>query len=232
VFEDTILLLQEDRFCAEFSLWRIPPLRPVPENCLLDCEVEIFRLQTANQWCYPAYQPCWFRPYPEDTCHIDFLGKANNEQNAIARYVLKSINRNGDLDLPPFIPNLTSRFLPHKGYPTFEWVPEFDSFRLWDNSALLLWMEDQTLVANLSQIVPNSVASSSRPGVTDSPSSEDDKKEDDDWPWGAGKSISTILYDNIDHTQSGVIAHCPMSGRLCVLSSNEVHVVDYLEPPA
>jgi hypothetical protein len=231
VFEDTILLLQEDHLHKEFSLWRIPPLKPVLGIChSLVFPVEIFRLHSPNQYCYVSSQSAWFRSYPDDTHHIDLLGIANNGQNGIARYVLKHINRNRDLYLPPFIPVLSLQFLPHQGYHAMDWIRGFNSTRLWDDSALLLWVEDQTLVANLSQIFPNSPASSAHSGVVDSPTSEDDGEEHS--PWRSGKSTSAILYDKIDQAWRGGIAHCPMSGRLCVLSSNGIHVVDYLVPPA
>jgi hypothetical protein len=233
VFEDTVLLLHEHHLHKEFSLYRIPPLRPVlgifhP----LACHAEIFRLHSPNQWCCASSQSTWFRSYTDDTHHLDLLGIANNGEHGIARYVLKHINRNGDLDLPPFIPNLSLLFLPHQCYPEFAWVREFDSTRLWDDSALLIWMEDQTLVANLSQIFPKSLASSARSGAVDSPTPEDGGKERDDRPWASGTSTSIILCDNINQARRGTIAHCPMSGRLCVLSSNEIHVMDYLVPPA
>jgi hypothetical protein len=231
VFEDTVLLLQDDRLHKKFSLWRIPPLRPVLGIYRpLYFQREFFRLNSPNQYCYASSQSAWFRSYLDDTHHIDLLGIASNGEHGIARYVLKHINQCRDLDLPPFIPILSLQFLPHEDHPEYEWVREFNSTRLWDDSALLLWMEGRTLVANLSQIFPNSPASLAHSGVVDVPTSEDDGK--DHWPWRSGKSTLTILYDKIDQAQEGGIAHCPMSGRLCVLSSNEIHVMDYLVPPA
>jgi hypothetical protein len=226
------LLLQVDGFHKKFSLWRIPPLKPVLGiRNPLHHQMEIFHLASSpNQYCYASSQSAWFRSYPDDIHHIDLLGIASNGQHGVARYVLKHTNRNGDLHLPPFIPLLSLQFLV-EDYPPYEWIRGFSSTHLWDDSALLLWMEDQTLVANLSQIFPNSPASSSlaHSGVVDSPTLEDDNE---DRPWRSGKSTSIILYDQIDEARRGHIAHCPMSGRLCVLSSNGIHVMDYLAPPA
>jgi hypothetical protein len=235
VFEDTVLLLEDHRSHNEFSLFRIPPLKPVLSILHpLYFQREIFHLSSSTQYCCASSQLAWFRSFPDDTHHIDLLGIANNGQHGVERYVLKHTNRNGDLHLPPFIPLLSLQFLLEpENHSNFEWIQGFSSTRLWDDSALLLWMGDQTLVANLSPIIPNSQASSSlaHSGVVDSPTLEDESEEED-WPWRSDKSTSIILYDQIDEAWRGHIAHCPMSGRLCVLSSNGIHVMDYLAPPA
>jgi len=111
------------------------------------------------------------------------------------------------------IPYLSFRFLSGNDYPESDWIREFNSTRLWDGSVLLLWIEGHTLVANLSE------------------SSDILGPPDADRPWFVNDSISTVLHDTIDWPTKHGVAHCPMSGRLCVLSSNEVHVLDYLVPP-
>jgi hypothetical protein len=189
---------------------------------------EIFNLTSPNQYCIPSSQSPWFRSYPDYTQHIDLIGVANNGMYGVARYVLKHINRCGDLMLPSFIPVLSSQFLVRDSHPQVDWVREFESTCLWDGSALLLWVEDQALVANLSEISPTSSRSSE---IVTSPVSQIDASDDDEWPWDSGKSTSVILHDAIEQRRRGAIAHCMMSGRLCVLSSNEVHIMDYLVPP-
>ena len=207
----------------ELSVWLIPPLQAaqaVPK--VLRHEQEVLLLHSPNQYCLASSQPAWFRSYPDHPNHIDLLGIANNGQNGISRYMLKHINRNGDSDLPPFIPCLSLQFLPHKDYlDFFDWVREFDSIRLWDKSVLLLWVEGHTLVANLSELPPSSPTLEGNSRSLNLPTSEDN------WRWTASQSISAILCD-VEQPRTGAIAHCPISGRLCILSSNAIRVMDYL----
>jgi hypothetical protein len=234
VFEDAVLLLKGYYSHAEFSLWHIPPLQPVlPNRRPLSSWREIFLLRSPNQSYHISPQSAWFRSYPDDTHHIDVLGVASNGYPGVARYVLKHINRKRDPDLPPFIPLLALQFLPDTELSGLgeNWAGGFDSTRLWDDSVLLLWTEDQTLVANLSQLSRHSPVSSAHSRVVRSPTLED-IKDYYDKPWFSGKSVSIFLLDKINQdSSSSSIAHCPMSGRLCVLSSNGIHVMDYLVPP-
>jgi hypothetical protein len=187
---------------------------------------EIFNLTSPNQGCIISSQSSWFRSSPDYTQHVDLIGIANNAQWGVARYVLKHINRGGDLNIPSLIPILSAQFLFHDEYSRLDWVLKFDSTRLWDGSALLFWVEDQALVANLSEISP---ASS---GISEIVASPIHSRDHDDWPFGSGKSTSVILCDTITQRRRGAISHCLMSGRLCVLSSNEIHIMDYLVPSA
>jgi hypothetical protein len=201
---------------SEFTLWHIPPLQPVigiPEK--LDYNHKILTLHSPNQYCFPSSQSAWFRSHSDYTSHIDLIGIANHSSNGIARYLLKHISRSADPYLPPFIPTLTSQFLVHLDSPKRNQrilVEEFESIRLWDGSALALWVEAQSLVGNLSEISPISAPWGR------------------EWEWGSGKSTSVVLYDTIEQRRKGAVTICPTSGRVCVISSNEVHILDYITP--
>ena len=52
---------------------------------------------------------------------------------------------------------------------------------------------------------------------------------EDDWLWAAGQSVSVILGD-VEQARKSAIAHCLMSGSLCVLSLNVICVMDYFGP--
>jgi hypothetical protein len=96
-----------------------------------------------------------------------------------------------------------------------------------DKSVLLLWTEDHALVANLSEIPPGLLDPEAHPGSVDSPTFDDNK-----WPWADDGFVSVILCDEVEQPREGAIAHCPLSGRVCILSSNEIRIMDFLAPPA
>ena len=123
LLENNVLLLGTYCLHEELSVWLIPPLQAaqaVPK--VLWHEQEVLLLRSPNQYCLASSQPAWFRSYPDHPNHIDLLGIANNGQHGVSRYMLKHINRNGDLALPPFIPHLSLQFLLHEDYPNFNWV--------------------------------------------------------------------------------------------------------------
>jgi len=217
--DDGVLLLQIYYLHRELSVWRIPPLQPAqtnPENLIH--ENEILLMRSPNQFCRISNQLAWFKSYPDHPKHVDLLGIANNGSYGIARYKLEQYNSGGDSNLPPFLPCLSQMFLAHENWHEPRLVG-FNSTRLWDKSVLLLWTEDHTLIANLSELPPGSAI----PEGPESPIPN--------WEWAESESVSAILYDAIEQPRAGAIAHCPMSARLCVIESNAIRVLDYLAPP-
>jgi hypothetical protein len=220
LMDDGVLLLQNYCLHGELSVRRIPPLRPAQTNPeKLMHEDEILLMRSPNQWCHISNQLAWFKSYPDHPKHVDLLGIANNGSHGVARYKLQQYNSSGDSDLPPFLPCLSQMFLAHENWPEPSWVG-FNSTRLRDKSVLLLWTEDHTLIANLSELPPGSVI----PEGPESPIPN--------WKWAVSESISAILYDTIEQPRAGAITHCPMSARLCIIESNAIHVLDYLVPPS
>jgi hypothetical protein len=214
VFEDSVLIFDDDEgLHKHISVWEIPPLQPAQAISKTRPRTrDLLHVYSNTQYCVPCPQLAWFRSYPDHPCHFDFLGMASNGQNGISRYKIKRIRAN-DPDLPSIFPCQSFQYLPHSSYPAINWVREFNSTRLWDGSVLLLWIEDHTLIANLSE-------SSDILGMPDA-----------DRQWFINGSVSAILHDAIDRPMKGAVAHCPISGRLCVRRSNEIHVLDYLVPP-
>jgi hypothetical protein len=234
VFEDSVLLFRSNIYHEEISVWLIPPLKPAQAvSKVLRTKEPILLVNSPNDDCTICPQRAWFRSNPHHPHYIDLLGTVNDGNLAIARFVLKPIIRNEDPDLPPFIPCLSLKVLPHGDYTYSIQSENFNSTRLWDDSALLLWVAGQNLVANWSEVSPKDKSGSLNPQPTeDDDSSQNSLDSEEEWSWASGKSSSAILYDTIDQPRKSAIAHCPISGRLCIISSNEIRVMDYLVPPA
>jgi hypothetical protein len=150
VFEDSVLLLSTVDGHENLSLWPIPPFQPTPAiPNVHHSHQRYFLLRSPNRSYLQCPQLAWFRSYPDHRWHMDLISMGNHP-TGITRCTLKHVKRNDHSDLPPSIFHLSFQDLSGD-YPRSYWVWPFGSTRLWDGSVLLLWAENHSLVANLSE---------------------------------------------------------------------------------
>lgn len=192
----------------DITIWNIPPLRPrgTAEEAMAEGQSPLLTLVCPLLTARFPYPSMWFSGDLDRPLHFDVIGVDYEGQTAVVRYVLKPLETTTpNPDFPRSIPvNVGKSVLD---VASFTGCNGFRSGRLGDHDVLMLWRGDLgTVNASLS-------------------------------PWSTERGAPIISSSGIfwippiELTGGSAFDHCPTSGRLCVMSWNEIRVMDYVLPP-